>query len=501
MRPSATTPRHPRFVIRHLSFVIPALLLAACSSGSSPSAGTPQPALNRDPAELLSILASTSTPDDSRQHADKLLVEQKTKTDPARLDVLEQLLYAPGHSDAMRIYALDQLANANPAAAGHALELYLPRFKGPVLDHACRLAVTLGDARLVAPLTRSLARIAHPHSQPPMQTLDNYTSRPEWPAIEKLAGKEPGDAFFDLLGGDNDQSVRIAALDILQAITSRDAIAARLATIDRHDPWLDDLRWYINLFNTPPVGPTENSWMQYLHRPEFTALVNRAADRHRQLAQKPDYLFAPRFIAVLAYTDNASLSMTKLQLLNDLSVRLAPLKHINRPPQYEHAPDDIDESLAANRDKLTLCDLFAIRLLLDGLADSSTINEFHREGLDDLSDTTTEHGGLLSLQNINQPQLVITLYPPYFAANDFQYVASDKLLQETAAGIAQYHFHFQQIHNEERAGPGTGDLDYVRDQHCNAVVITSIDTRKINIDYYTPDAAVVDLGVYTAQTP
>ena len=120
--------------------------------------------------------------------------------------------------------------------------------------------------------------------------------------------------------------------------------------------------------------------------------------------------------------------MTKLQLLNDLSPHSPRSKHINRPPQYEHAPDDIDESLAANRDKLTLCDLFAIRLLLDTLADPATINEFHREGLDDLSDTTTEHGGLLSLQNITHPQLVITLYPPYFATNDFQYIASDKLL-------------------------------------------------------------------------
>ena len=224
--PRHTTRNHSyRFVIRHLPFVIPALLLVACQSGPSTSKGDAQPVLNRDPAGLLSILASTSTPDDSRQHADKLLVEQKGKTDPARLDVLEQLLYAPGHSDAMRIYALDQLADANPARAGHALELYLPRFKGPVLDHACQLVVTLGDARLIAPLTRSLARIAHPRSQPPMQTLNDYTSRPEWPAIEKLAGKPPGDAFFDLIDSANDQSVRIAALDVLQAITARETIA------------------------------------------------------------------------------------------------------------------------------------------------------------------------------------------------------------------------------------------------------------------------------------
>ncbi|MGN6367934.1 MAG: hypothetical protein ACTHN5_06700 [Phycisphaerae bacterium] len=473
--------------------------LSACQGGPSPADNAPTLVLSRDPAQLLSILASASNPDDSRQHADKLLIEQKGKTDPARLDVLEQLLYAPGHSEAMRIYALDQLADANPARAGHALDLYLPRFEGPVLDHACQLAAALGDARLTAPLTRSLARIARPayQKQPP----DEFHHRPEWSAIQKLAGKEPPDAFYDLIADATNPDVRIAALDILQALQPPETIAGAINKMDRHDPWLDDLRWYLALFNTPPVGANENAWMRYLHRPEFAPLIDRAAQRHR-LLQKPSsvpYLFAPRFIAVLAYAGDADISADPQALREKIETRLAGLKHIKRPPQYAHARDDIDETLDANQAKLSRCDYLAIDLLLDALQNPATIAEFNRQGLDDLSDTSTEHGGLLSLQNINAPRLMITPYAPFYASNDFQYIASDKLLEETVKGIAQYHFHFQQIHNEERAGPGTGDLDYVRAQHCNAVVITSIDTRKINIDYYTPDGAVIDLGVYEAK--
>ncbi|HUO08832.1 MAG TPA: hypothetical protein VM008_11065 [Phycisphaerae bacterium] len=472
-------------------FLLTTLSLTACAPASATGESHPGQ-LARNPDTLLAILASTSTPDESRQHADALLVRQSGKGDPARLAVLEQLLYAPGHSDAMRIYAMDQLADASPARAGHALELYLPRFEGPVLDHGCQLAVTLGDARLIAPLARSLAQTVKVRGQAP----EELRARPEWAAIQKLAGKDPAEAMYDLINSSTDQSARIAALDVLHVLQSPDAIAARLGKMERHDPWLDDLRWYLGLFNTPPVGATESLWMMYLHRPEFAALVARAAEHHRLLLKNPDYVFAPRFIAVLAYTDDATITAGKARLLAELSQRLATLAHVNRTPQYEGAPDDIDESLKANEQKLSLCDLFAIRLLLNGLSDSANIAELHRQGLDDLSDTTTEHGGLLSLQDINSPRLLMTLYPPYYASNDFEYISSDKLLEQTAAGIAEYHFHFQEIHNADRAGPGTGDLGYVRAQHLNGVVITSIDTRKINIDYYTPDGAVVDLGVY-----
>ena len=109
-------------------------------------------------ADLVAVLASTSTPDDSRMAADRRLVETQGKKDETRLALLDQILYAPGQSDAMRIYAMDQLADADAARAGKALTLYLPRMAGEVLAHACALAEKLGDVRVLDALVVALER-------------------------------------------------------------------------------------------------------------------------------------------------------------------------------------------------------------------------------------------------------------------------------------------------------------------------------------------------------
>src|SRR4051812_41030511 len=93
-------------------------------------------------------------------------------------------------------------------------------------------------------------------------------------------------------------------------------------------------------------------------------------------------------------------------------------------------------------------------------AGGGTVTEFLRQGQNDMSDATTEHGGLLAFQNVLRPTLFITPYPPAYANGDFEYNTDDKLLRQMPLGVALYHFHFQQVHNQERAGPGEGDLRF-----------------------------------------
>jgi hypothetical protein len=46
------------------------------------------------------------------------------------------------------------------------------------------------------------------------------------------------------------------------------------------------------------------------------------------------------------------------------------------------------------------------------------------------------------------------------------------------------------------AGAGARDFKFAANMRCNCVVITSVGTREINVDFYTPNGAVIDLGVY-----
>jgi hypothetical protein len=484
---------------KRISAAAALLLLASCQAevGHLPGADFNPAVTTRDPAILVSLVASTTTPEESRMSADRLLAEKKGKTDETRLSVLEQLLYAPGHSDRMRIYALDQLADADPARAGHALMLYLPRFEGEVLAHATAMAATLGDQRLIDPLIRSLAR---------WDGQGALEARPETKTLEQLATRPLIDTLFDRLAQSKDRSLRSDALDLLAVIGPVDSLKARIAALSPpaspSDPWLADLRWWIATFDTLPSGEAEMRWVQFLHRPEQAPLVNRALERHRRLREASDYHVAPRFIHVLAYADDAAVQATRIQLLATIKQQLGERRIVDRVPENSGSPDDQHTALDAQESKLSRGDLLAIHLLLRGLADRRILEELHRQGLADMSDTATEQGGLLSFQNVDRPALWAIPYPPLFASNDFQYLTGDKLLLETAAGVAQYHFHFQQVRNEARAGPGTGDLAYAHTTRCNCVVITSIGPGTMDIDFYTPEGAVVDLGVYpTAPSP
>ena len=466
-----------------------AVAIAGCA-GNSPR--PPAQAVAQNPAELLALLASPTTPAASRKSADHLFVEEKGARDDARLAVLEQIFYAPGHAADMRIYALDALVQADPVRAGQAVILYLPQLKneGPewegVLAHACAVCVQLGDDRAVESLIRSMLRID-------LASEATWHARPEWAAIETLGGRPVPETLYLVVGQSRDRSARVAALDILQQIMPSNAIIQRIRSMPGDDLWLTDLRWWLSEFETLPMGDTESSWMEYLHRPEQAALVERAVNHDRSLRkQAPDYVFAPLFATVLAYTDESTIGMSRDALLADLHSSLAAVPH----PEIK---DGHDETLTGNESRLTRGDLLALRMLLHGLGETRVINELLRQGLDDLSDTTTAHGGLLTMGRLDAPALIATSYPPLEGDGDDDYRPSDTLIQRTVSGIALYHFNFQQIHNTDRAQPNERDLRLLRTLRYNGLLITSDTTRTMDYVYYTPAGAVVDLGVYASK--
>ena len=452
--------------------------------GSAAGGSAGEAAVAQDDGTLLALLASTSTPEESRKGADRALVARKSKTDAARLAVLEQMLYAPRHSDAMRIYAMDQLAEADPARAGAALKLYLPRMEpGDVLVHACGVCAALGDERLIEALARSMDRaVGNPNL-----SAEKLRARAEWDAIEKLSGgggdgKAAVESLYRLVERGEDRSARIASLDVLGIVDGREEVAGRLQKMTREDGWLRDVRWWVAMFGVAPVGETESVWMEYLHRPAQAAMVARALERHRRLKSDSDYMFAPRFVGTLAYVSDEDVGKTRGALLSDLGRQLATL----------HAAAEGEGSLAADESKLSRGDLLAIWLLLNKLIQPAIVEELHRQGMEDLSDTTTAHGGLFATQYVD----FATLFPPLSAESDLDYVPSQALIQQTAAGVAEYHFAFQRVRNGELAMPTDGELARAREEHCNSVKITSVDTRKMRIVFYTTNRGIVDLGVY-----
>jgi hypothetical protein len=202
---------------------------------------------------------------------------------------------------------------------------------------------------------------------------------------------------------------------------------------------------------------------------------------------------APRFYQALATSAESTLHLRRSELLAEIAAHLAALKHVRRVPSSPGAADDSPETLAAAEPKLQRGDLLTITLLLDFLAQRQGRQEVLQMGAADRTDTTSEHGGRITAKD---GQLAFTLMPPMYGGSDTGYVTPDKAMDLVPASIALFHLHFHHLDNAENAGPGGGDLAFAHMNRVSCVVFTSLDAHTFDADYYNPDGAVVDLGVY-----
>jgi hypothetical protein len=204
---------------------------------------------------------------------------------------------------------------------------------------------------------------------------------------------------------------------------------------------------------------------------------------------------APRFAGVLAAVGTPL--PDRATLLADVRARLGTLSHVRREPSSPGAIDDNPETLSANASRLSRGDLLAIRLLLNGLRSPATQAEILRMVREDHADTTSEHGGVITVPPISAGGGIrFMVIPPMLTGRDTEYITPDDALRRAATSIALFHIHAHEIENAAFAGPGVGDLRFARTQQMTCVVITSLSATSFDVDYYNPDGAVVDLGIY-----
>ena len=99
--------------------------------------------------------------------------------------------------------------------------------------------------------------------------------------------------------------------------------------------------------------------------------------------------------------------------------------------------------------------------------------------------------------------------PPIHEHSNGNYAFSTETLRRSfASGMGQFHLHAVDGHFDSSwgAGPsgqtkkthnhGSADLGAAESLGLDGVVITSIGPGKFNVDYYTPEGVVIDLGNY-----
>lgn len=239
----------------------------------------------------------------------------------------------------------------------------------------------------------------------------------------------------------------------------------------------------------------EAAWNRALTSPANQNLLAQALAHEKWILGQADYLAAPRFTQTLVLSSESTLRQTRAELLADIAGRLAGLRHVRREPSSPGAIDDVPETLGACAAKLTRCDLLNLQLLLDFLSPPATRTQILRMGAADRADTSSEHGGVVAVAG-GGGRLVLREMPPMFGGNDLAYVASDETMALVPTSLALFHLHFATVDSAENAGPGVGDLVFARANRVSCVVFTSLDARSFDADYYNPQGAVVDLGVY-----
>ena len=468
-----------------LSVAMILVLLAGCAS---------EP---RDAESCLARLGDAASAESSRRLADGRLVALVGKTDERRVRVLERMLHTAGESDEMQIYAIDQLLEAGPEIAAEVLKGRLEKMYPPVLDRACGVAAATGDMRLVEVMVKSLVR-----ESPGLPR----GKRPEVGAIEKLCGAKIGEVLLRIVAESRAAEVRYAALEVAAELVNPADARTFLARqkVRAGDGVMEAVQWSIENFLYVPVNRNEVEWTVAVMRdPEVRLRVVRT---HRQMERAEGYVFAPRFLGVMAFDNPRGGGQLVVQagrefLLEGIKRSLMG-EHLARVGSEVSPETPADETLAGNLGKLSHEDLATIAVLLGSLQEEDFCREVMKLGLEDRADTSSEHGGLLRVVGVEEKKdarVWPVVFPPFQVGDDRSYQASDKLFAATIHGVAHFHFHFQLEDNRAIAGPGKGDMEYARRNRVNCVVFTSVGKERFDVDYYTPAGAVVDLGVYSGE--
>lgn len=492
-----------------------AVLAGACSGGAS----------QRIEREPLTVLRNPQRPERERSEAIDVAWTRSASSPEDRAAVrssFKDLVWSNAVPHAMRRKIFDYLINdPDPAAAADAREmarLMLPREPSRAMVAVISEAAgSRGWKEFIPALIRSLAR-----SVPLVPDAD----RSERTALLQLAPERPlvetvFAVFLDPDRGGPDESAefrdrtRADAYDVLARLDSTGEYRRRLledpSIADQSDGVVALLRRSTAELRAVPISGDELRWLQRLADPRIPANAVWWTQASSALAQvAPEHVAGLRLRHAeairLAVRDRPELmSMSRDALLDSLRTKLASRTLVQRRNEAQGTVKAVREQLEVWESTISWADLVTVHLL-----DQAMRTPDFRQRLwvfleMDREDTTTEYGGLLtSLEHVGDAQptqssgqpIVAWLFPPRPGQrqSDQEFVASEEMLLAGDRALAHFHFHAHRTRNQEFAGPSGGDLDYAARSGRTCIVLTSLGTDELNVDFFTPAGLVLDLG-------
>jgi hypothetical protein len=428
---------------------------------------------------------------------------------------LKTIAWSPAWPVSIRLAALEAVSSdRTEQGAGdtrNMVRLMLPRESQPeVTAFLSRLAAENGWTETTPALVRSLAR--------PRWEVEDHR-RPEYAAIAMLnPGRSVEEVAFgvflsppegDARGVVTPERIRGDAWDLLARLdvdgTRRAALIMTGDGAASGGP-LGEMHVLLNDMLTLPLTGEEIRWTRALR--DFSDPVRRTwwtstssivqqLDRERVGRLQMRHLEPIRW----AWQHRSEwVSMEREQLLGEVRARLSGRQfHRRQTHRAELRPPP--DRLSDWEHRLSWGDLLAVLVIDEAVRQPEVVKGFFEQSEQDRRDRSAEYGGLLRARaegrdGLGGPAFGAVLYPPRQGnrRGDHEFVAPTDMIDQSYHALAHYHFHAQDERNSDFAGPSPGDLAYAARFGRSCLVLTSVGTGALNVDYYQPDGIVLDLG-------
>ncbi|MCX5658174.1 MAG: hypothetical protein NTW19_00445 [Planctomycetota bacterium] len=438
----------------------------------------------------INVMTSTQAYPEKRRAA-AAQARQEMPADPRRIAALKTILW-DGHFPAEeQTTALNELVALDEAQFRKDVAqriLLIDHYE--VLEKIFALAVDRQWQEFTPTAVRHYARPIHGMAD---------ANRPERAVIEKLnPGKTVEQVVFEVFinrPGEMKAEAQGAAWELINRLNPRESVVAAMAQAPETSPMVIDLKAAAADLHAVPINREGVLWLSYLRDPARRAWWDRAKALVARLSPEQLNGLELRHLPTLLVADDATLGMTRRDLSLAVRRSLADAEHHMLAPSFDGQDRDYPQSFNEWEAKLTWADLACIRVIAGAVADRAVVQSFFAQADEDLLDETTEYGGALLVQEQGgQTRFAAKLFKPMVRRSDARYLAPPALIESLYTGVAHYHFHAQRQKNKEYAGPGRGDQELAGRLNFNFLVLTFIDHERLNIDFYTPKGAVVDLG-------
>ena len=198
----------------------------------------------------------------------------------------------------------------------------------------------------------------------------------------------------------------------------------------------------------------------------------------------------------ISQASDQELAKPRQEIVSEINALVSGLSHTKRIDTNGWYKEDFEN----NKDTLPLVTMIKIKRVLEILQDSQIREQIGSLMEKDINDKNTEYGGHVKLSS--QGKIYFDFYSPTTANSDVSYSRSVVYARDSGKSIAGFHFHAVNEDSSQMSGPsglsdtGGGDLGTAHTTSSDNVVITPIGKGKFNVDYYTPNLQVIDLGNY-----